>query len=146
MAWRGAWLFLGAGLAAGPSAALTAADLIERGYNELACRFDQRCVIGLPCERAWRDFRWLVSDAEGAAYRLRPDGRIGRKQPMMRDARWRKRSQALAILGPMREAVASHLTVFDGGGAIFSIQYAADPGSGQFFLGTCALPSDGTEG
>ena len=128
---------------AGPAFALSLPDLEARGFEALDCRFDQRCVIGQPCERAWRDMRWMVHVADGAAYRVRREGRIGRKLPLMQDARWKGRSEALAILSPMREAVAGHLTVFDGGGAIYTLQYAGAPGAGQVFLGTCKREKTG---
>jgi len=124
-------------LASHGALALTEEDLRSQGFREVTCLFDQRCVIGLPCETAWRDQRWYLSDREQAAYRVFRGGRISRKLPLMLDARWKDRSEARAILNPMREAVASHLTIFDGGGAIYSLQYAANPGSGQFFLGQC---------
>ena len=123
--------------------ALSLPDLEERGYAMLECDFNQRCVIGQACEPAWRYIRWMINQTEGAAYRVRSRGRIGRKLQLMQDARWKERSDALAILNPMREAVASHLTVFDEGGAIYSIQYAASPGSGQFFLGHCRIGGAG---
>ena len=122
-----------------PVIALTEADLAARDYVSMACLFDQRCVIGLPCERAWREVRWMLSDDEGAAYQVRRNGDLSRKALMMKDARWKDTSEARAIVMQMREAVASHLTVFDGGGAIQSFQYAANPGAGQFFLGTCEM-------
>ncbi|WP_157598674.1 hypothetical protein [Tateyamaria omphalii] len=123
----------------GPAAALTEGDLRDQGYQPLTCLFDQRCVIGQPCERAWREFRWLINDDTGSAYAVRDQGKIGRKLPLMQDARWKARSDARAILMPMREAVAGHLTVFDGGGAVYSVQYAGNPGDGQTFLGQCEV-------
>ncbi|MEL6242578.1 MAG: hypothetical protein AAFV87_02790 [Pseudomonadota bacterium] len=125
--------------AASSAAALSEADLTARGYIAMDCLFDQRCVIGQPCMRAWREVRWMLSDGDGAAYQVRRGGKVSRKALMMKDARWKDRSQGRAIVMPMREAVASHLTVFDGGGAIQSFQYAGAPGAGQFYLGTCQL-------
>ena len=87
--------------------------------------------------------RWYLNDEERIAYREFEDGRL-RKGLLMLDARWLDRSDARAIVMPLREAVASHMTVFDGGGAIYSLQYAGNPGSGQFFLGQCDM-SSGTE-
>lgn len=122
-----------------PAQALTVEGLKSGGYHEMLCTFKQRCVINLPCEMAWRDHRWFLNEAEGHAYRVYRGGRISRKGQLMLDQRWKQTSQARAILMPMREAVASHLTVFDGGGAIYTLQYAANPGSGQFFLGQCEM-------
>jgi hypothetical protein len=127
---------------AGPASAQSEADLTAKGYRPMACLFDQRCVIGQPCERAWRDMRWLLNDDKGTAFRVHSGGKIYGEALLMKDRRWGDQSEARAILHPMREAVASHLTVFDGGGAIFSTQYAANPGSGQFFLGTCTMTGD----
>ncbi|MEO0766721.1 MAG: hypothetical protein AAFS01_08355 [Pseudomonadota bacterium] len=118
---------------------MTEADLADRGYVAMDCLFDQRCVLGQPCIAAWRDVRWRMNDAEQAAYQVRRDGEVSRRALMMMDARWKDTSEARAIVMQMREAVASHLTVFDGGGAIQSFQYAGDPGAGQFFLGTCEV-------
>ena len=136
-------VFLGAAFVfcASAASALTADDLRSDGYTTLECRFDQRCVLGSPCERAWRDMRWYLKDEDQIAYREYDDGRL-RKGMLMLDARWLERSEARAIVMPLREAVASHMTVFDGGGAIYSMQYAGNPGSGQFFLGQCQMPGD----
>ena len=128
-----------------PVWALSEGDLNAQGFGRFDCFFDQRCVINLPCERAWRNMRWYFSDEAGLAYRAFPTGRL-RRGHLMQDARWKARSEARAIVMQMREAVASHLTVFDGGGAIYSIQYAANPGSGQFFTGTCEITSGGSAG
>ncbi|MEM6889166.1 MAG: hypothetical protein AAF636_13610 [Pseudomonadota bacterium] len=125
-----------------PGHALSEADLEARGYREMSCLFDQRCVIGQPCERAWRDQRWYLNDAEAAAYRVYRGGQVSRRAQLMQDQRWKNYSEARAILMPMREAVASHLTAFDGGGAIYSLQYAGNPGAGQFFLRQCDLPEE----
>lgn len=126
-------------IAALPAMALTEADLRAEGYQPLTCLFDERCVIGQPCEPAYREFRWLINDDTGSAYPVRDRGTIGRKLPLMKDARWKDRSEARAILSPMREAVAGHLTVFDGGGSVYSLQYAGNPGAGQTFLGQCEI-------
>lgn len=125
----------------GTATALTIDDLRSDGYRALECRFDQRCVLGSPCERAWRNMRWYLNDDDKIAYREFEDGRL-RKGLLMLDARWLERSDARAIVMPLREAVASHMTVFDGGGAIYSLQYAGNPGSGQFFLGQCDMSGD----
>jgi hypothetical protein len=125
----------------GAAQALTAADLRAQGFRVMDCTFTERCLIVAPCERAWRDMRWYLNDAQGIAYREQAEGRFG-KGVLMKDARWKDQSRSRAIIMPMREAVASHITVFDGGGAIYSLQYAANPGSGQFLRGTCDLPSD----
>ncbi|MEL6565678.1 MAG: hypothetical protein AAFQ59_14655 [Pseudomonadota bacterium] len=124
---------------AGPAVALTETELASRGYVAMDCLFDQRCVIGQPCMTAWRDVRWMMSDDEGTAYEVRRNGEVSRRAMMMKDARWKDTSEARAIVMQMREAVASHLTVFDGGGAIQSFQYAANPGAGQFYLGKCEV-------
>ena len=121
--------------------ALSTDDLRADGYQVMECRFDQRCVLGNPCERAWRDMRWYLNDTEQTAYREYDNGRL-QKGLLMKDARWKDTSDARAIVMQMREAVASHMTVFDGGGAIYSLQYAGNPGSGQFFLGQCDLTAD----
>ena len=134
-------MFLFAGLA-GSAQALSPEDLRGDGFREMRCHFSERCLIGEPCETAWRDMRWFLKDADGIAYRAHRSGRLQRGELRL-DRRWEERSEARSILMPMREAVASHLTVFDGGGAIYSLQYAADPGSGQFLLGTCE--TEGTE-
>ncbi|MEO0390900.1 MAG: hypothetical protein AAF218_08155 [Pseudomonadota bacterium] len=128
---------------AAPAAALTEAELAADGYAVMDCLFKQRCVIGKPCEPAWRDVRWMLSDAAGKAYQVHRGGKIWGPSVLMKDDRWADTSEARAILSPMRRAVAAHLTVFDGGGAIWSHQYAANPGSGQFYTGTCALPEAG---
>lgn len=125
---------------ASPAAAVTEAQLAADGYVPMNCVFNQRCVIGKPCERTWRDARWMMSDAAGKAYQVHRGGTIYGASMLMKDDRWKDLSEARAIVAPMRRAVASHLTVFDGGGAIWSHQYAANPGSGQFFTGTCELP------
>lgn len=125
----------------GTATALTIDDLRSDGYRALECRFDQRCVLGSPCERAWRNMRWYLNDDDKIAYREFEDGQL-RKGLLMLDARWLERSDARAIVMPLREAVASHMTVFDGGGAIYSLQYAGNPGSGQFFLGQCDMSGD----
>jgi len=122
-----------------PAQALTEDALKDRGFRQMTCTFDQRCVIGQPCEKAWRDHRWYLNEDEAAAYRVFRNGEISRKAQLMLDARWKQRSNARAIVMPMREAVAGHLTMFHEGGAIYSIQYAASPGSGQFFLGQCDM-------
>ncbi|MEL6449826.1 MAG: hypothetical protein AAFQ19_01095 [Pseudomonadota bacterium] len=124
-------------ITAGPAAALTEADLRAKGYGALECLFQERCVIGQPCTRTWRDMRWMINDATASAYQVRRAGAVGRKLMLMQDARWKGRSEARAILSPMREAVASHLTVFDGGQAIYALQYAGTPGSGQMLRGQC---------
>ncbi len=80
-----------------------------------------------------------MKDEDGAAYQVRRGGDLSRRAHLMMDARWKGTSEARAIVMQMREAVASHLTVFDGGGAIQSFQYAANPGAGQFYLGTCEV-------
>jgi len=123
---------------AGIVQALTADSLQADGYRVMECRFTERCLIGAPCDRAWRDMRWYLNDEAGIAYREQGEGQF-RKGILMQDARWKGYSQARAIVMPMREAMASHMTVFDGGGAIYSLQYAANPGSGQFLRGTCEL-------
>ena len=135
-------IFLGILLCAwaGTATALTGADLQERGYRLMECRFTERCLIGAACERAWRENQWYLNDEEGAVYRAYRNGRM-RRGLLLLDARWKELSEARQILMPMREAVASHLTVFDGGGAIYSLQYAASPGSGQFLRGTCEMES-----
>ena len=127
---------------AGPLSALTQDDLARQGYRVMECVFDQRCVLGQACERAWRDQRWMLSDGEGIAYRVERGGKISRKAILMLDARWKEFSRARAIVTPMREAVASQLTVFDDGGAIQSFQYAASPGAGQFYLGRCTMEAE----
>ena len=119
------------------ASALTEDALAAQGYTPLSCLFRERCVIGQACEASWRDMRWMMNDEDGSAYRIREDGDAARRSMLMMDTRWKTTSKARAIVSPMREAVASQLTVFDGGGAILSIQYAANPGAGQFFLGTC---------
>jgi hypothetical protein len=121
------------------AAALTADNLRAQGYREMDCLFDQRCVIGQACEEAWRDHRWYLNDAEAAAYRVQRGGTLSRRAQLMLDSRWKERSRARAILMPLREAVAAHLTVFHDGGAIYALQYAGNPGSGQFLLGQCDL-------
>lgn len=123
-----------------PAAAVTEAELEADGYVPMTCVFDQRCLIGKPCERTWRDVRWMMNDAARKAYQVHRGGKIYGASILMKDDRWGDLSEARAIVSPMRRAVASHLTVFDGGGAIWSHQYAANPGSGQFFTGTCELP------
>ena len=123
-------------LAAGPATAMSGDTLKARGFSPLSCLFTERCLIGMPCERAWREMRWYLSDAEGIAYRAHDDGKFQKGQ-LLSDARWGNLSEARQIVMPMREAVASNLTVFDGGGAVYSLQYAANPGSGQFYLGAC---------
>ena len=136
-------VLLGLGLPASAALALTEADLRERGYREMSCLFDQRCLLGQPCERAWRDQLWLLNDAEAAAYRVYRGGDVSRRAQLMQDSRWKTLSKARAILMPLREAVASHLTVFDDGGAIYSMQYDATPGEGQFLLGRCEMGDAG---
>jgi hypothetical protein len=126
-------------LSATPALATTGDDLRAEGYRDLTCSFDQRCVMGQPCGRAWREVLWLINPDKGRAFRIRADGQVRRAAELRLDARWGKTSKALSILSPMREAVTSHLTVFDGGGAILSMQYAGAPGSGQFFTGTCEV-------
>ncbi|MEL7098401.1 MAG: hypothetical protein AAGM84_06180, partial [Pseudomonadota bacterium] len=116
-------------LLAGPALAITEAELASDGYVVMDCVFDQRCLIGKPCERTWRDARWMMSDAKGKAYQVHRGGKIYGASMLMKDDRWKDLSEARAIVSPMRRAVASHLTVFDGGGAIWSHQYAANPGS-----------------
>ena len=128
---------------AGAAQALSGDTLEADGYRVMDCRFTERCLIGVPCERAWRDMRWYLNDEIGLAYREQLDGSY-RKGLLMKDARWKDTSQARAIVMPMREAVASHMTVFDGGGAIYSLQYAANPGSGQFLRGTCKMGGEVT--
>ncbi|MEM8730184.1 MAG: hypothetical protein AAGF79_09715 [Pseudomonadota bacterium] len=125
-------------LLASPAAALDVPDLEARGYQRLTCEFHERCLIGQPCERAWRYLTWHVLVAEESGFREMDNGRL-RRVEVRQDARWGDLSDGLSILSPMREAVASHLTMFDGGGAIYAIQYAANPGSGQFLLGHCNL-------
>lgn len=120
-----------------PAGALNRDDLDRQGYRTLSCTFKERCVIGQPCEVAWSDAEWMFDDASASAYRVERDGGIGHKLLLMLDARWKDRSQARAILSPMREAVASHLTVFDGGTAVFALQYAGAAGSGQMLRGRC---------
>ncbi len=122
-----------------PVSVLTEAELAGRGYVAMNCLFDQRCVLGEPCVAAWRDVRWRLNDAEEAAYQVRRNGEVSRRALVMKDARWKDTSEARAIVMQMREAVASQLTVFDGGGAIQSFQYAGNPGAGQFYLGTCEV-------
>jgi len=124
-----------------PAAALSVDDLPRHRYRLVECRFTERCLIGKPCEWAWRQSRWHVNDKNGTAYREYQDGRL-RKGVVFMDTRWEERSGARSIFLPMREAVASHLTIFDGGGAIYSLQYAPNPGSGQFRRGTCEMAED----
>lgn len=114
--------------------------LRDAGYAPLSCVFTERCVIGQPCERTWRESRWMVNPNLGQAYRARQEGGF-RSAVLRRDKRWKERSRALSILTPMREGVTSHLTVFDNGAAVLSIQYASGSGSGQFQRGTCDLPA-----
>ena len=123
-------------LSAGAVAALDRSDLEQQGYRAVECLFTERGVIDTPCERAWRESRWFLNDATGIAYREFEDGRL-RRGHLFLDRRWEKRSEARQIVMPMEEAVASHLTIFDGGGAIYALQYWANPGSGQFFRGQC---------
>ena len=118
--------------------ALTSDDLADQGYRTVECLFTERCLIGAPCERAWRDQRWYLNDETGTVYREWRDGRL-RRGLLFLDRRWEERSEARQIVMPMEEAVASHLTIFDGGGAIYSLQYWANPGSGQFLRGTCEV-------
>lgn len=122
----------------GPATALTPEALTDKGYGTIACLFREHCVIGVPCKRAWRELTWYHNDAEGQAYQDYGDGRL-RRGMLMPDQRWKSTSQARAIVMPMREAVAGHLTVFDDGGAVYSMQYAGNPGSGHFLLGRCEI-------
>ena len=89
-------------------AALSVDDLKERGYREMTCVFDERCVIGQPCERAWRDHRWFLKDADSAAYRVFRNGQLSRKAQLMLDSRWKapaiRPPSASAQAGPMRPA------------------------------------------
>ena len=125
-------------LVAGAAQALTAEDLAAQGYRQMDCTFKERCLIGQPCERAWRSMQLYLNDDAGIAYRQYDNGRL-RKGLLMLDARWKTYSEARAIVMPMREAVASHLTIFDGGSAVYSLQYAGGPGSGQFLRGSCEM-------
>ncbi len=106
-----------------------------KGFDKLQCHFDQRCLIGQPCEFTYQDHLWYLDEAEMAAWHV--NDQWIRRGTLMKDDRWKDTSEARAILMPLRRAVASHLTVFDDGGAIYSIQYDASPGSGQFYLGAC---------
>ena len=120
--------------------ALTEENLRQQGFREMACHFAQRCVINLPCEKAWRDVRWFLNNAEVVAYRVNSNDGLSGKARLSLDTRWKERSDARSIVIPMREAVAGHMTVFYGGGAIYTVQYAANPGSGQIFLGHSSYP------
>ncbi|NRB36606.1 MAG: hypothetical protein HRU31_18130 [Rhodobacteraceae bacterium] len=123
---------------AAPLAALSPNDVSARGFGTMTCLFHERCVIGQPFERAWHQRIWYTHDAEQLAYGHFDDGRL-RKAQVMLDARWGEVSGARAIPAPLREAVASHPTVFDGDDAIYSIQYAGSPGLGQFLRGSCDI-------
>ena len=121
-----------------PGAGLTfsVSDLEARGFTPLTCTFTERCLIGAPCERAWRDWTWMVSDEEGTAYRVGSDGDT-RKALLLKDTRWKDYSNARAIVMPLREGIASQMTMFHDGTAVYSLQYAGGAGSGQFFRGRC---------
>ena len=119
-----------------PVVAQDVATLESNGYELLTCTFRDRCVIGQPCAEYYRQHRYYVNDAKGRAYREGTDGRM-RQGTLMQDARWGDLSRARAIIMPLREAVASQMTMFHDGGAILSVQYSADPGSGQFLRGRC---------
>lgn len=121
---------------AAPALALSERALRDDGYRALDCVFTERCLIGQPCTRSFRQIRWWLSDADARAYQVGRGGDLTRGILSL-DTRWKDLSKARSILMPMREQVASHLTVFHSGGAIYSVQYAADPGSGAFLRGTC---------
>lgn len=120
----------------GAGGAVSVNDLEAQGYRALSCTFTERCLIGAPCERAWRDWRWMLSDDDGVAYRVSRDGDL-EKGLLLKDARWKDYSNARAIIMPLREGIAGQMTMFHDGAAVYSMQYAGGPGSGQFFRGTC---------
>ncbi|WP_124112783.1 hypothetical protein [Palleronia sp. THAF1] len=131
-------------VAAAPALAQDAADLKARGYSVLDCVFRERCVIGQPCQPSYRATRYWLNDAEGRAYAERRDGSF-RRGILSLDARWKDLSRARSIVFALREAVASQMTMFHDGGAILSVQYAANPGSGQFLLGRCYRDGEARE-
>jgi hypothetical protein len=124
-----------------PAMGQSAEDLRARGFEGLDCTFRERCVMGAPCVAHWQRSLWFFEDGSGLAYRQETDGRM-RRGMVMQDSRWKELSRARAIVMPLREQVASQLTVFHDGGAILSVQYAADPGSGQFLTGACLRDPD----
>ena len=109
-------------------------SLSAEGYTRLACVFTERCRLGLPCEAALLEITWYYRDERGTAYR----DLGGRLEPgiLMRDQD-RLGSVARAIVMPMRQGSAGHLTNFFTGGAIYSMQYEGGPASGQFLRGDC---------
>ena len=122
--------------------AQTLERLKAEGYRLMECTFTERCVIGQPCERAWRQVRWHVNPETDRAFREAENGRL-RSAEARQDARWKHRSNGLSIFTPMREGVSSHLTVFHNGAAILSVQYGSGMGSGQFQRGTCVTTPGG---